>query len=874
MELNSWIESLREVLQEQDNPLTLRNGHWEVINRKALWDALGSRIFDAHLDKFKACAVEVLTELDPQFELSADKRYTASLEGKVLKYSTDLRKGIAETLALLGSRGDILTNCTQYKPMSTAVLSIREILEQADWQLWGSLNDLLPTLAEAAPGEFLNTVEHAMRKTPCPFDEMFAQEGSGIGGRNYMTGLLWALEELSWSEDNLVRVAVILAELASHDPGGNWANRPANSLTTILLPWYPQTLAPIDKRITSIKAIRMDFPEIAWKVLLTLLPNQHQTSFGIHKPLWHNVVPEDWKPTVTGEEYWEQVGSYAKLAVEMACEDLVKLKVLVGKLDNLPRPSFDAVLEYLTSEKITKLPETDRLPIWTSLMEFVRKHRRFADAKWALDAELVSRIEVIAEGLTPVSPEGLYRRLFSNRDFDLYAENDNWEEQRKNLDEQRQQAIQKILNTSGLQGVLSFMDTVESPNQLGWALGKIADSDMISQLLPEYLEVENINQQQFASGFVWSCYQRQGWQWVDGLDRTNWSLKKSCQLLMYLPFEAETWHRANKWLSNLEIMYWKKVPVNPYQSDNDLLPAVDKLLEASRPQDAIICLYSRVHKKLPLDNKRTVKALLEAVSVKEPVNAMDSFYITELIKALQNDSTTDQNDLFRVEWAYLRLLDRHQADVIPKTLETRLATQPESFCEVIRLLYRSKNVAKQDEKPDESREAIATNAWHLLHGWKRPPGLQDDGSFSVKNFKSWLTSVKKQCAESGHLEVAMLKVGEVLMYCPADPQGLWIVYEVASALNARDAEEMRRGFCNEVFNFRGAHWVDPTGNPERELAEQWRQKADAIENAGFAKFAAILRDLANSYDRDAERVIAEHKSESKDQNADNAENNN
>ena len=190
----------------------------------------------------------------------AEERFAASIHGKVLKHSADLRQGMTETLALLGIYGDKLTNCSQHKPESIAALIVREIFERAEWQLWGSLNNLLPTLAEAAPGEFLSSIESALQQTPCPFDDLFAQEGNGISGQNYMTGLLWALESLAWSEEHLVRVAVILAELASHDPGGNWANRPANSLSTILLPWYPQTLAQIDKRITTIKAIRTDLP--------------------------------------------------------------------------------------------------------------------------------------------------------------------------------------------------------------------------------------------------------------------------------------------------------------------------------------------------------------------------------------------------------------------------------------------------------------------------------------------------------------------------------------------------------------------------------------------------------------------------------------
>ena len=55
------------------------------------------------------------------------------------------------------------------------------------------------------------------------------------------------------------------------------------------------------------------------------------------------------------------------------------------------------------------------------------------------------------------------------------------------------------------------------------------------------------------------------------------------------------------------------------------------------------------------------------------------------------------------------------------------------------------------------------------------------------------------------------------------------------------------------------HWVDPTGKPERELAEQFRRKAEEVENAGFQRFAVTLRSLAEGYDREAERIIGDHK---------------
>ena len=98
-----------------------------------------------------------------------------------------------------------------------------------------------------------------------------------------------------------------------------------------------------------------------------------------------------------------------------------------------------------------------------------------------------------------------------------------------------------------------------------------------------------------------------------------------------------------------------------------------------------------------------------------------------------------------------------------------------------------------------------------------------------------------------------------MIHTPPAPEGLWIRRAVAAALNDREADHMRDGYRTATYNSRGVHWVDPTGKPERELAEQFRSKAEEIENAGFQRFAVTLRGLADSYDREAERVIRDHK---------------
>jgi len=105
----------------------------------------------------------------------------------------------------------------------------------------------------------------------------------------------------------------------------------------------------------------------------------------------------------------------------------------------------------------------------------------------------------------------------------------------------------------------------------------------------------------------------------------------------------------------------------------------------------------------------------------------------------------------------------------------------------------------------------------------------------------------------------MITLGEALIYSPPDPNGLWIHRAIAEALNAEDATKMRNGFSTGTFNSRGVHCVDPTGKPEKNLAAKYKKQADEVENAGYFRFAGTLKNLSNSYEEEAKRIIEEHK---------------
>ena len=462
-----WIETLRPDVLRSDTPLIQRDEKWRMVARGEAWNALGNRIIDEDLERLREVAVSVLGERDPKFDLPKEERFLANVRGKQLKHSSRLREGLTETLALVGSRPEVLSSCSSGKAETTVILVVRQLLYQASWERWASLGSLLPLLAEAAPGEFLDAVEAALvNLNQSPFHDVFSQEGNGgIADWNYMSGLLWALETLAWNPDYLSRVAVILADLSSIDPGGNWANRPANSLVGVFLPWHVQTTASFDKRKTAIETVLHEHPHVGWKLLLALLPHEHGLVIEGPRPTWRDYIPRDWKDSVLVTEYWDQVAAYTDLAVGLAKESPEKLGELVDHLPEISEPARASVLKHLASEQIVNLSESERFPLWEKISDLVRHHRKFADAAWALPTETLAEIEETANALAPETFELKKKYLFDGQGLDLYDGRGTYEEQRKRLDEERQTVIQTILERGGLRAVLTFGRTVRSRRQ-------------------------------------------------------------------------------------------------------------------------------------------------------------------------------------------------------------------------------------------------------------------------------------------------------------------------------------------------------------------------------------------------------------------------
>src|SRR5207245_5967151 len=86
-----------------------------------------------------------------------------------------------------------------------------------------SQEDDFPFYAEAAPDEFLRILEADLQASEPQINALMKPADSALfGGGCPRTGLLWALENLAWKPDQLLRVSLILAKLAERKIADNW----------------------------------------------------------------------------------------------------------------------------------------------------------------------------------------------------------------------------------------------------------------------------------------------------------------------------------------------------------------------------------------------------------------------------------------------------------------------------------------------------------------------------------------------------------------------------------------------------------------------------------------------------------------------------
>jgi transcriptional regulator with XRE-family HTH domain len=841
-----------------DSPLAHIGSHWSLVSRDDSWHLLASAVTADHFHRFEEVAMEVLAEDDPIYELPLAQRWIARRDKKEPRYSQTLRNGLAETLAILGTRPERLPHVPGIEGRIEHV--VRLLLDRQEWLRWVSLSDQLPLLAEAGPEAFLGAVERDLGRPESALVKLFEQEGSLSWTTSRHAALLWALEALAWNRDWLPRVSLILGTLDEKTPREKLGNSPSRSLLEIFTPWLPQTTAPVEERVGVLKKLAKSRRDAGWRLLVGLLPNQRPMTMH-HRPLWRDWAI-GWSTQVPSTDYWHQVVACALLLVEHLDDDIERWKALIDQYDNLPGPVQTKFLERLNGFAESALDEGTRRAVSDAIRAKVSLHRKYASTKWALPGEILAELENVQRRYEPADPVRRYAWLFVSHWQVLEIR----EHLEKPADELRRSALQEILDQGGWEGIQRLIQEVETPEAVGIAFAEIGSRETDATILPALLTPADEKAFRFAGGYIQVRFRKEGRDWVDRLKMDHWSSEEIARFLAFLPFERRTWEFAAEKGDEVSSWYWNNPPIFPRgEEGDDASYAVTMLLRHKRPFQAFLVLQTALHRNVRIESSLFMNAIetwLETGAGGVGRIQGLEFLVLSLFQELQKrveqkDPGVDRNGLAKLEWACLDLLDGHPTS--PVTLHGLLQDDAEFFVQVLGLIYRPKNEPTEgNTELSEEEKRRAQNAYRLIRSWQDVPGSRDDQTVDEIRLLGWVQRARSLAKDRGLLEICDSRIGEVFAYAPHEEDGSWPCIPVRDALEEIGTDKVFAGFGVGIYNKRGvvSKSLREGGDQERKLAEKYRAFADASK-IEWPKTAAALRRIAMGYEEDARREDAQ-----------------
>lgn len=848
-----------------------------VVSKLDLLYAAADGIMEVDLTRYFEMARMVLGEDDPALDFDEDQRWTAPYHGKVREFSSIFREGISETLVLLAVHGEEVFRGRFGIDIETEVIRVvRDLLRTPLTTRALEANDRdLPTYAEAAPDEFLSILERDLRsESPAVFELLRPVRPGLLGGSPSRTGLLWALEGLSWNPATLHRAAFILARLAQIEIKDNWLNKPANSLRSIFRAWMPQTAASLPQRVDLIKKLALKFPDVAWKICIAQFENHSQVGDYSHKPRWRADGYGYGEPLPTWGPIREFVREVVELSLSWADYTLEMLSDLVDRLQALSNEDQARVWKLIESWAKAEASDADKAVMREKIRVSTLSRRAVLRAKrTGVDDSLTAAGKAAYNALEPSDLVNKYLWLFRKAWVEESAdelqniEESNYREREKRINDQRAEALREVFMQCGFSGILKLSEQGGAP----WVIGSLAADSVLSESeLVELLrlaldpiligESEVHSQKNLIGGAIRTI--------TDDVQRETILLKVisgvseegMVDLFLLAPFGKATWKLVDTLGERAQLRYWGEVaPEWLHGTESERSEAVERLLNAERPRAAFSCIRYEIAK---IDGMVIYKLLSEMAKGGRDLPdqyMLEHYHVEEAFNQLDRSSSISLEQMASLEFAYIDILGqpwgRSEASKVPN-LEKYIEQHPELYVQAICWMYKRADGATDPAEfqitPDRIGE-MAQRGYRLLEAIRRLPGQDDFGEVDEVRLAKWIEAVRQSCNELSRGDISDVCIGKLLSHAPVGKDGIWPCTPVRNVIEDIQSEPMMEGAHTGVYNSRGAHFRGEGGEQERELATRYRTWSEALQFSHPFVASKLLMNLARTYDHEAIR---------------------
>lgn len=868
--LASWRAISKEfapLLSAEDPPLTVVDNRCTFIDVVDAWDAIGGLITSEDVSAFAAAVQVVLAEPDPDAGLVGDERLRRMFDENRprRRYSETLRRGMATSLAVLGSLIEDSAVAGGMTGQTVATVAVRELLKDADGDRWLVLADLLTFLAEAAPEAFLEALESSLRDESPAVMALFVESDDGFrGSRSSHSSLLWALETLAFSPVYVSRVCVVLARLAHLDPGGRLSNRPAESLNAALHLVIPQGVIGSENRMAVVDAVVAAIPARATELLIQLIKND---GGGLIRsgPRYR-----DWpipRTRSTRAEYGSAVEEICTRLLAVAPEEISRVVEVLGRVSSADQARLLGTLE----QRWDEVPADQKDPALQALADVADKHRRFSDAHWAMPEADVANLDVFLAAHGFDLGARANTALFSwAADIDEHraakgdGEND---DELPSLDERRQQVVADLLTNGGIDSVFELAKEAEVPGYVGKALAEhttAADDVVLDRLGDEAPD------NKAAADVAWALatVRTADLGWLGEAVKARPA--QAAMLLLCASGSTEVLDLVDQAEPAQQSLFWSRV--TPYRVTPDTVERLCAgLLAADRPFSAITAASGLRAGEVPADLIKQVLHAPIAGFTEDPGEPQFSlgYAVGKLLDRLEALGVPDE-EIASLEIYYLPVLDDHRQ---PRSTHRELARGPVLFADIVSRVYKPDEDddtedlsvpegSETDTEDGEGQDSVAEEEYQfseacfrLLHGWHSPlPSSEQGKAPTAEALQAWVDLSRVELTNRKRTRVASVVIGEALASPVTDEDGTWPCLAVRAVLEQEQDDDLEDGLVISRLNQRGVtgRSVYAGGDQERTLATTYREWSASVRNR-WSRAGAVLESVAKSYDADGRR---------------------
>ncbi|VFB14105.1 Plasmid maintenance system antidote protein [Bacteroides heparinolyticus] len=844
----------------EESPIIQIGRTWRLTSPLDSWTNLAPQLTRNDFQNLQECFLIAFKIGNPIIEPENKDRFPTYFNNR-RKYSDWSREGLVQSLILAGQIRDKLPNIDN--PQDWVDNIIFNLLNNASGEVWISIDKELPLIAEASPETFLKAVKKSLEKQEPEVMDMFKEEDGFFSKTSHHTGLLWALESLAWLPEYLRDVSLILLKFSRLDPGGNLSNRPINSITEIFKPWHYQTLAPFEYRMKVLKHITEKEKALGWSLLTRMLPGYHETAFPTHKMRWR-MFDKNTNLPYTYKEIWDTHSAVIEMLITIFDNDEDKFSQLIEETPRLSHADRKRVLDW--ADEVYPNIQHEKKLAWETIRGILSHHRSHSNASWALPETELIRFEILYNKLQPTDIIHKYIWLF-NEHFPKLPEgfrydSENYDLQLKKIDELRRVAVEEWLKNFDLETVIGLRNKMQDHRTFGKILAPIVttreDILLVCQCLrdrPEQVPFihEFFNEKLATNGFIWIK------ALFGELQALGFDNKSLSNVLIPLNQNQQLWDFVASLDGEIQDEYWQNLqPHFPHLTNDEKAYGIKMLLGYKRFFSTIAnaWLFPNV-----IPSELLVEMLKRVVTEEANENShLAGCEVERIFEELDKRTDIERSTLLDLECLYLPILSR-KVRRSPKIPEEELANNPEFFIDVLKLLYKSKNenLSEEERKKLSSGEIQngAERAYHLLHTWKRIPGMRDDNSIDENELNDWIQKVRLLAESVGRLEVADEEIGQVLARyledCPSWPEEK--IFRIIEEINTYD---LKRGYYlgqvnKRSFSTRGAF---DGGDIEREKAVYF-QKLENDFRFQYPNVAEIFKDIKKNYLAEAKRMDEE-----------------